>query len=64
MKSENLGCGCGFVGPRCGDGSTGTRSPLAGGGAIVGILFVLAALLVGGFAMLGRRLLSWDSNSI
>ena len=37
-------------------------SPAAG--AIVGILFVLAALLVGGFAMLGRRLLSSDSDSI
>ncbi len=37
-------------------------SPAAG--AIVGVLFVLAALLVGGFAMLGRKLLSSDSDSI
>jgi len=37
-------------------------SPAAG--AIVGLLFVLAALLVGGFAMLGRKLLSSESDAI
>ena len=47
----------------------GTTQPgLAGlspaAGAIVGVLFVMAALLVGGFALLGRKLLSSDSNSI